>query len=171
MSRKIKLAAAVGVAALGIAAVAAPAAGARGPSITVSFATGGGATLGWSAHHSGFTATLPGTSSYAVIELRHTSSEAPAAAPTLATDNYATGSPRWYLQFSGGDYLFGYPNGLWDTEGPNVGFHYGLSYADAVGYMGTESITSAQVVMDASQPVPATDHITELSYSTYTVGG
>lgn len=171
MKKPIKLAAGVCAATLAVTGLLAPGAQASKASISASFSTGGNATAGWLPHHSGFTATLPDEGSYAVITLHHISSTAPAVAPTLVTDNYAAGSPRWYIQFSDGDYLFGYPNGLWDTEGPNVGYHYGVDWATGVGYMGDESVTGAYVVMDASQPVPATDNITSLTYDGFSVGG
>jgi hypothetical protein len=109
----------------------------------------------------------PSTSDYANIVFKRVSSALPMQEPTFTTDNYNAGSPRWYIQFGQGDYLFGYPsnsnlNGsdfAWSVNScPGVDPNTYVSYSTAVteaSACGT-TVTGLFVVADGISPAPPT---------------
>jgi hypothetical protein len=94
------------------------------------------------------------------------------AAPSFVTDNYNSGSPRWVIELSNGESLWGYPpnaglNGTdfaWAVDNGNTYTSYGTAYtaADAGGTGVT--ITDAFIVEDGDQP-STTDTITEATFN------
>src|SRR5580658_8857333 len=72
-------------------------------SVTLS-ASGTGASAVWDAAGDPvLTVGTPSDTTYAQIQLNSPPSAAPTDAPTFVTNNYAAGSPRWYIQFADGD--------------------------------------------------------------------
>ena len=91
---------------------------------------------------------------------------APASEPTFVTNHYAAGSPRWVIELSNGNSLWGYPpnaglNGsdfAWAVNNGNSYVSYAAAYAGAgAGDVGV-TVTAAGIVMDGDQP-SATDII------------
>lgn len=116
------------------------------------------------------TLTMPasGDNASAGVTLSNVPASLPATAPAFSTDNYAAGSPRWYIQFADGSYVFGYPsNG--GTYAGNKWDEHGTHSAQAVPWSQiltdyqTAQVTSADIVMDMDQP-STTDTINCISY-------
>jgi hypothetical protein len=154
---------AVAVLALGSAASAGPDAAQN-----VSFsASSDGASAHWASGTGSPIDLTIGTTggSFAMVTLHHLSGPMPATAPTFATSDYNSGSPRWYITLSNGDYLFGYPSlgDVWETHGPHAGYTY-TTYAGAEAAEGTANVTGAFVVADADQSPGTLDVITDLTF-------
>ncbi|MHB1941395.1 MAG: hypothetical protein ACYCS9_11335 [Candidatus Dormibacteria bacterium] len=143
------------------------------PSLSVSFYAHGGATAKWVAPHSAIQLTVPNSSSYAIIVFHHFSPTASMTAPSFTTDTYGSGSPRWYIQFAGGGYLFGFPSQYpyWNVEGcSDVSGGYPFSYTTALTALQNSTsncggnVTGVYIVADSSQPTPAVDTLTNIQY-------
>jgi hypothetical protein len=172
------------VAAGGLLALAGPAGAATSLSVTLS-ASGTGASAVWnSAGNPVLTLGTPSATTYAQIQLNNPPSAAPADAPTFTTDNYKAGSPRWYIQFADGDYLFGYPSAYagannWEvmpatsgachtvTDGSDTTYTAALAFIQNAGCGG--NVTSAAIVADGDQAAGTSDTITGISYNSETV--
>lgn len=117
------------------------------------------------------TLTMPSSPSTAGagVELSNVPAKLPADAPTFSTDNYAAGSPRWYIQFTSGDYLFGYPSnapagvsGMW-SEVTSAHPNSYVPWSQVVTDYGTQQVSSVEIVMDMDQP-STTDTISCIDY-------
>jgi hypothetical protein len=91
--------------------------------------------------------------------------------PSFTTDNYAAGSPRFVIDLSNGDSLWGYPpnSGLNGTDfawAINNGNSY-LPWSDVQTAEAGTTIEDAVVVADGDQPT-TTDVITGLTFDGYT---
>jgi hypothetical protein len=91
--------------------------------------------------------------------------------PSFTTDNYAAGSPRFVIDLSNGDSLWGYPpnSGLNGTDfawAINNGNSY-LPWSDVQTAEAGSTIEDAVVVADGDQPT-TTDVITGLTFDGYT---
>lgn len=159
---------AIGVFALG-ALAASPAL--ASPTPNISFYTQGASTASWLPNHSAVQLTVPDKSSYAIVVFHHVSSAIPTTAPSFTAPQYASGSPRWYIQLSTGPYLFGYPGDDWNVNecaGVNNGTNY--TYTQAIAALSNcdsadASVSAVYIVADSSQPVPATDVISAIQYN------
>ncbi|MGH7687145.1 MAG: hypothetical protein ACREN2_10065 [Candidatus Dormibacteria bacterium] len=155
-------------------------AGASRSSVSVSFASDTTSSAGWCGHgHSAICLTIgsgPSSSVFAAVVLHHISSSLPSTSPTFTTDNYNSGSPRWYIPLTGGAYLFGYPsnphlNGndfAWSVNNcPPVNSNTYMGYSDAVAAVNSScpgSVTGAEIIADGDQAAGTTDTITGLQY-------
>lgn len=102
--------------------------------------------------------------------------------PTFTTDNYAAGSPRYVIDLSNGDYLFGNPpnSGLndlafaWEIHHPDYSFAVPpyVSWSDVVAFEDGQTVTDAYVVADGDQDPGTTDKIGSLQFNgtTYNSG-
>jgi hypothetical protein len=148
------------------------------PSANVSFsASDDGASASWSnGKGSAIDLTLgsdPG-STYAAIVFHHLPASAVAATgePQFATDNYAAGSPRFFVRLSDGNTLWGYPsNANLGSSAPqlmwaiNNGNTY-LSWSDVqLSAEAAATVTGADIIADGDQAAGTTDSITDLSFN------
>lgn len=115
--------------------------------------------------------------SFAEATVNSVPTTAPTSAPTLTTDYYSTGSPRWFINFAGGDAVFGYPSmaGLgannWQVIPASSGACHvtepgSMTYANALAFIGTScggNVTGAGIIADDAQ-AGTTDTITDISY-------
>lgn len=115
------------------------------------------------------TVGAPTATTYAQAELAlPTNSALSTVAPTLATDNYAAGSPRWVLQLGNGKTLFGYPAQFgsttdnWEVNGVSGYFTYDQAVQKAGGY--GQVVANAFIVADGDQAAGTTDVVSHVSY-------
>ena len=145
--------------------------------------TDDGAFAGWSAGHgSPIDLTIgsdPGTT-YAQVTLHNFEGIALSdliGEPAFTTDSYSGGSPRYEVDLSNGDYLFGYPeqagfgSASWEvihcdnSDCASVGFE---SWSDVQqSDEGSATVTDALVEADGGQPA-VMDVITGLTFDGYT---
>ena len=136
----------------------------------VDFFSGGNGSARWSHAHATIDLSVPAGGDYAGFSLSHFSSTAPSEAPTLATDNYAAGSPRLVMEFSDGGVLFGYPSPFaqWEVRNcPGYGGPLYTSYEAALAGLGDScggDVAAVYVVADASGGAPENDSITSFVY-------
>ncbi len=147
------------------------------PAQNLSFAASNdGASASWT-HGPGSPIQLTmGTTagSYAMVTLHHVSSGAVSSltAPSFVTDNYAAGSPRYYLTLSDGHSLWGYPVNLsgetlsWAIDNANS---YS-TWSQVQLAEGAATVTGAYVIADADQAPGTVDTIDDLTFggTTYT---
>lgn len=165
----------------GILALAANAGAASSLSVTLS-SSGTGASAVWNAAGDPvLTVGSPSGSTYAKVTVNSPASAAPSTAPTFATNNYNSGSPRWLIQFADGDSLAGYPSnaGLGSSNWTVVSASSGtcshlthvpeydtyanvLAFIDDNGCGGT--VTGAAIIADGGQAAGTSDTITGISY-------
>lgn len=188
MNRKIKvlIAGSLAVAAIGAgSATTGMAAAAASPpllplQVTLS-ASSDGASAVWDAN--GNPVLTPGSTASTFAELSLSlgpSGLAPVSPPSFTTDNYAAGSPRWYIQLANGFYLFGYPaqlggtatasftGGQWSARGPGGQSTSGyVTYAKALAFAdpaGQSFVTKAIIVADGDQAAGTRDTLTGVQY-------
>ncbi|MGH3190875.1 MAG: putative Ig domain-containing protein [Streptosporangiaceae bacterium] len=156
---------------------------AAAPSLSVSLsASGTGASAVWNpAGNPVLTVGTPSATTFAQIQINSPPTPAPADAPTFTTNNYQAGSPHWFIQFSGGDSLFGYPSnsGLggsnWQVIPASSGACHSLTHTPEfdtyinslvfiqnAGCGGT--VTAAGILADGDQAAGTSDTITNISY-------
>ena len=142
----------------------------------VSFPSQDGGLAGWNSDGT-ISLTMPAGAAQdagAIVQIAGQAATLPDSAPTFATDNYAAGSPRWYIQLHNGNYLFGYPtnSGLgssnWSENagsGPSVPQNSNtyVDWATVLKDFPGAQVDSIQIVMDQDQP-NTTDTITSISY-------
>lgn len=143
------------------------------PAPTVTFSSSDdGASAGWTqGKGSAIDLTLgssPGT--FAVVRLHHVHGTAvdSLSEPSFSTNDYAAGSPRYFIELSNGDSLWGYPpdSGLngsdfaWAIDNGNT---Y-MSWAAVQEAESGATVTAAYVVADADQAAGTTDEITGLTF-------
>lgn len=122
------------------------------------------------------------SSTFAEMSISNAPTTAPPTAPTFATDNYSATSPRWIINFSGGDSLKGLPSnaGLgadnWQVTSPASGDCHVAStafvtYAAALASLpsGCTTVTAAGIIADGNQASGTTDTITNVSYAGMTL--
>jgi hypothetical protein len=143
------------------------------PAPTVTFSSSNdGASAGWT-HGKGSAIDLtlgssPG--SFATVRLHHVHGTAVdgLSEPTFSTTNYAAGSPRYFIELSNGDSLWGYPpnSGLnggdfaWAIDNGNTYMSWSAVQAAEAG----TTVTDAYVVADADQAPGTVDEITGLTF-------
>lgn len=164
----------------GVIALAGPANAATSLSVTFSSSPDASASL----NAAGDVLLKVGSSSstFAQMSISNAPTAAPTSAPTFATDNYASGSPRWFINFSGGDGLKGYPSnaGLgadnWQVTSPDTGdCHVSTSFVDyatalksiPTGCAG--NVSAAGIIADGGQASGTTDTITNINYAGMTL--
>ena len=102
------------------------------------------------------------------VQLVSPAATLPSTEPVFTTDNYNAGSPRWYIQFASGAYVFGYPTNAalgsnnWDEMGPGARAGYVNWSTVLADYSGT-SVTGVNIVMDGDQTA-VTDTISYIQY-------
>lgn len=170
-----------------IAALTLAAPAAASPHPTISFASDPTSSAGWvGPGHSAFHLTIgngPSSSVFAVAVLHHFASDLPSTGPTFTTDNYNSGSPRFYIALANNAYLFGYPSnsGLngsdvaWSVNNcgsvnPNTYTSYADAKAAVLSNCSTNhSVSAVQVIADGDQSAGTTDTITALQYDGITL--
>ncbi len=138
-------------------------------------ASGADASAGWvNGPGSAIKLTVgtPSDTTNALAELTSGSGKAlPATGPEFSTDNYAAGSPRFYITLSNGDTLEGYPanSGLNGTD-MAWAINNGSTYVPWSTIMGQEAGTTVKrvyVIADGDQTPGTTDTVTCLQFSNY----
>jgi hypothetical protein len=164
---------ALALAAPAIAALMLVGAASAGPSPNLSFgASNDGASAGWSAGKGSAIELTLGSSgaSFAEVTLHHVGGAvSDLTGPTFMTDNYAAGSPRYFITLSDGHSLWGYPgaSGLngndmaWAIDNGNTYMSWTDVQASAEG---GATVTGAYVIADADQAAGTVDEITGLSF-------
>jgi hypothetical protein len=91
------------------------------------------------------------------------------AEPTFTTDNYAAGSPRYYITLDNGDSLWGYPpNSGLDGDDFAWAINNGNTYLPWSAVVSAESgatVTGASVIADGDQDAGVTDKIGNLKFN------
>ena len=168
--------AASGLATLSFAGIASAKSGSAGSDLSFA-ASHDGASAGWSAGKgSAIDLTLgsnPATTFAEVVLHLPASAVQGLAEPEFATNNYNSGSPRWYITLNNGDTLWGYP--------PNSGLNGGTDFAWAINngntYVswstvqsdeGSAKVKGAWVIADGDQSPGTTDVITGLTFGNVT---
>jgi hypothetical protein len=155
-------------------ALAAGAAAVASSPITVSFAASSNSSAGWTHHHHAFKLHVAGNASkaFAVVKLHNFSSKLPKNAPSFDASFSQSGTPRWYIKFANGDYLFGYPDiGAWETH-PT--YSYG-TYAQERATLRAQSggtlpkVTKVDIVADGSSAPPYTTIVSNVVYGSHHV--
>lgn len=106
---------------------------------------------------------------YTKVVLHHFPATLPTQEPTFTTDFYDSGTPRWYILFSSGDYMFGYPdrsapNGFsWEAHVSGV-VTYGTWAAESALMANSGTVTVVRIVCDASAPTPYDATISAIQY-------
>jgi ricin-type beta-trefoil lectin protein/putative Ig domain-containing protein len=175
--RKTLLAAATAAAAVTAGVVMASTAGAAtNLSVTLSASGSGASAVYNSAGQPVLTVGAAGTTAEIVID--SPPSTAPTTAPTFTSSNYTNGSPRWLIQFSGGDELAGYPtnSGLgtnnWQVipSSDACGSLTDATYTSALTFIqGNDgcggNVTAAEIIASGSQAPNSSDVITGVLYN------
>jgi hypothetical protein len=143
-------------------------------------ATADGASAGWTGNVPGSSISLTlgsdSPSTFAQITL-HNFEGIPLSdlvdSPSFSTNNYAAGSPRYVIDLSNGDSLWGYPpnSGLNGTDfawAINNGNSY-LPWSDVQTAEASTTIEDAVVVADGDQSPGTTDVISALSFDGYSL--
>jgi hypothetical protein len=106
---------------------------------------------------------------YTKIVLNHFLAALPTQEPTFSTTFYQSGTPRWYILFSSGDYMFGYPDGTapngfsWEAHvGGTVTYGNWTTLSALMANSGT--VTVVRIVCDASAPTPYDATISAIQY-------
>lgn len=139
----------------------------------VSFWTQDGGTAAWSGSSValGIPQNAP-SSAAALIQFDNQPAALPTTEPTFVTDNYNAGSPRWYILFSNGQYVFGYPSnaglGADSWQVGNSGSY--VSWAQVVSEFGSAHVAGVSIVMDTDQ-TNTTDTISNVQYNGVTLVG
>ena len=143
------------------------------PAPTVTFSSSNdGASAGWTQGKGSAIDLTLGTSqgTFAVVRLHHAHGTAMSglSEPTFDTGDYAAGSPRYFIELSNGDSLWGYPpdSGLNGTDfawSINNGNTY-TSWPAAQSAEGYATVTDAYVIADGDQAAGTTDEITGLTF-------
>lgn len=164
----------------GAIALAGPASAAASLSVTLSSSPDASATI----NAAGDLVLTVGSSSstFAEASINSVPTAAPSSAPTFATNNYSSGSPRWFINFSGGDGLKGYPSnaGLgannWQVTSPATGdCHVASSFVTYTAALASipsgcaGNVTGAGITADSGQGSGTTDTITNISYAGMTL--
>lgn len=177
MRFRTRLAALAAIPALALSAGLAAATAASASTTNISFSSSARNSAHWNAGHTALvfdmnSASAPtgqGGYGYAVANLHGMPGTLPSQEPTFSTTGYAAGTPRMDIFFSDGSYLFVYPNGTYQGNGPGeVGqINYTSDWNRAVAAAADEGLTVTQVFMvaDASQPVPYVATVTALQYA------
>jgi hypothetical protein len=125
----------------------------------------------------------PSDSTNAVMTITNAPTTAPSTAPTFATNNYGSGSPRWFIKFKGGDAVYGYPasnSGLGTTNWqvipgtgscagtPSAFVQYSTALTDVPSACGGD-VTSAGIIADGGQAAGTSDTITDINYGGMTL--
>lgn len=139
--------------------------------LTATFAASPKSSARYAAHKSEIKLHVAGNprTAFAVVKVHGFSSKLPKFAPNFNATFYASGTPRWYIKFSNGDYLFGYPSiNAWEAHTRSGGYFYG-SYADSVNYIRTQSgnlpaVKKVQIIADTSTAPPYTTILTNVQY-------
>jgi hypothetical protein len=142
--------------------------------LEVSALGGDGSAAGWACEPGGPIGLTLGTdtpNTYAEIDLTDVAGTAidGLSEPTFTTNNYAAGSPRYYITLDNGQSLWGYPPnaGLNDTDFAWA-INNGNSYLPWSAVQSTESgakVTGASVIADGDQDAGVTDKIGELQFN------
>jgi Putative Ig domain len=165
----------------GMLALAGTAGAVTSLSVTLT-SSGTGASAVWDA--SGDPVLTPGSpsdSTYAEMTINSPPSAAPTTAPTFTTSSYGGGSPRWFIQFAGGDSLYGFPANAnlgtsnWEvipassgachsqTHTPQFDTYVNvLAFIDNAGCGG--NVTGAGIIADGDQAAGTSDTITDILY-------
>ena len=145
-----------------------------GQQMTVSFAASPGSSAHFIMQHKAIRLHVAGDQStaYALVKVHHFPRTAPSAAPSFQATYFSRGTPRWYIKFANGDYLFGFPPiGAWDAHTTTGGYDYG-TYDEMLTYLRTQSggtlphVTKVQIIADGSaQRFPYTTELSNVRYA------
>lgn len=143
-------------------------------SITVSFAASPASSAHFANHHKAIKLHVAGDQStaFAVVKLHGFSTTVPNRAPSFQATYFSSGTPRWYIKFANGDYMFGYPyDHAWDAHTTTGGYDYG-TYKEMVAYLTTQSggslpnVKQVQIIADGSaQQFPYTTFLSAVRYA------
>jgi hypothetical protein len=97
------------------------------------------------------------------------------AEPTFTTDIFSGGSPRYEIDFSSGDYAFGYPaqqgwgTASWDLNCGQVGCvpMSNVTWSAIQGAETGQTVTDALIEADGGQSAGTTDAITDFNFDGY----
>ncbi len=140
--------------------------------MTVTFAASPKSSAHFAAQRSEIKLHVAGNprTAYAVVKVHGFSSVLPTQVPSFNATFFAKGTPRWYIQFTNGDFLFGYPSiNAWDAHIPRTGGYFYGSYADSVQYIksnsgGLPGVKKVEIIADTSTPPPYTTILTNVQY-------
>ncbi|MBO0728392.1 MAG: hypothetical protein J2P57_03980 [Acidimicrobiaceae bacterium] len=145
------------------------------PAQNLSFNTSSdGASASWSAGKGSpidLTVGSNSTTTYAVIAFHHlpATEVGNLVQPAFTTDNYAAGSPRYYITLSDGNSLVGYPpNSGLNGSGFAWAINNGNTYSTWTAVQAAErtaTVTGTYVIADGDQSPATTDVITCLSFN------
>jgi predicted outer membrane repeat protein len=165
----------------GMLALAGTAGAATSLSVTLS-SSGTGASAVWDASGDPvLTVGSPSNSTNAEMTINSPPSTAPSTAPTFTTTNYASGSPHWFIQFAGGDSLYGFPAnaGLgtsnWEVIPASSGACHSMThtpqfdtYVNVLAFIANAgcggNVTAAGIIADGDQAAGTSDTITDILY-------
>jgi hypothetical protein len=174
MSKVKPVTAAFGVAATAIAALALAAAPALASSIRVTFAASPGSSARFAMHHKAIKLHVAGKPSraFAGVVLQAFPKAVPNHAPFFRATYSNSGTPRWYIKFANGDYLFGHPwDRAWDAYTTTGGFDRG-TYKAVVAYLRMQSggtlanVKLVQIIADGSaHKFPYTTSLSAVRYA------
>src|SRR5207245_9166518 len=97
------------------------------------------------------------------------------AEPTFKTDTFIGGAPRYEIDFSNGDYAFGYPTQQgWDPDSWDLNCgHDGCLPMSHVSWSAIKSAETGETVtdalIDADFPANATYNITDFTFDSYSL--
>jgi len=167
----------------GAIALAGPASAATSLTMTLSSSGTGASAAINSAGDLVLTVGSPSTTTFAEGTVDSVPAAAPTTAPSFTTNNYGSGSPRWFIKFAGGDSLYGYPSnaglgtsnwqiipaGTTACSGTASAFE---AYATALAAIPTGcggNVSAAGIIADGGQTAGTVDTITDVSYSGMTL--
>ena len=168
MSRFKSLGTGLGAAALATLVSAAAASAIASSPITTTLVASKGSSATPARHGTAFKLHVAGNPStaFAVVKLHNFPTAAPTAEPTFKATFFQSGTPRWYIKFANGDYLFGYPPlARWDAHkkggGTLPGGNY-VTYSQALAAVRTDAggtlpnVRKVSIVADGSASLPYT---------------
>ncbi len=144
---------------------------------------GSGASAGWSdapgASPINLTVGSPSDTTYAQFTIHDSAALTVSglAEPTFTTDTYSAGSPRYDIDFSDGNYAFGYPSqaGLgtasWELIqcSPDCVSQGYMSWTDIKTAESGQTVADAVIEADGDQSAGTTDGITDFTFNGYSL--
>jgi hypothetical protein len=147
------------------------------PGMSLSFQASSGNSAGWvsgpgtgTSSEAYLTITNPAGFSFAVIAVHHFPSTLPTTStPSFTSPQYATGTPRIYIQMNDGNYIFIFGDGTAESVcSSTCTSAYGsvsVVYPTFAAQESSATVSAVYIVADPSQPVPYTAYITCFQYA------
>ena len=177
MSRFKSLGTGLGAVALATLVSAAAASAVASSPITTTLVASKGSSATPARHGTAFKLHVAGNpaTAFAVVKLHGFPTKAPSTAPSFKATFFQSGTPRWYIKFANGDYLFGYPPlAKWDAHkkggGTLPGGNY-VTYSQALAAVQTDAggtlpnVRKVAIIADGSAPVPYTTVVSHVVYA------